>query len=268
MKERDAVEATVARWNHAAEPYGRFVRKWEVFREFADRLVGELPVDFDGVAVDIGAGTGLVSSRLLQRCPKARVWLAEPAEAMLALARELLGDSIEGAIRCSAEELSPDLPDFDAALSSAAMHMADLERTIATVAARLRPGGCFLFNLWGHSFDETASADRWSNWRQSAEEALRRHGHEDVKLPESRPVEPVSRGSIESWAEASGLRATAIRVEPAPVPAELSLDCASLFAGFLDGLSTIERDEVLTTARAIANPEPLALAMVRVRLDR
>ena len=268
MQQRSAFEATVARWNHAAEPYGRFVRKWEVFREFADRLVGELPTGFDGLAVDIGAGTGLVSSRLLRRCPRARVWLVEPAAAMLTLARELLGDSIEGALRCSAEELSPDLPDFDVALSSAAMHMADLEQVIATVAARLRPGGSFLFNLWGHSFDETASEDRWSTWRESALEALRHHGHVGVKLPEARSANPVSRRSIESWASANDLRASAIRVEPAAVPAELSLDCASLFAGFLDELSSPERDEVLATARAIANPEPLALAMVRVRLDR
>ena len=268
MKERDAFEATVARWNHAAEPYGRFIQKWVVFREFADRLVGEVPASFDGVAVDLGAGTGLVTARLLERCPRARVWLADPAEAMLVLARELLGDSIEGALRCSAEELAPELPDFDVALSSAAMHMADLERVIASVAARLRPGGCFLFNLWGHSFDETASADRWSTWRESALEALRRHGHHSVQLPESRPTRPVSRRSIEAWGVAAGLRATEIRVEPAPVPAELSLDCASLFAGFLADLSPAERDEVLTTARSIANPEPLELAMVRVRLDR
>lgn len=257
---------TVARWNAAARAYERFASTWAPFGEFADRLIDELPGTFDGVAVDVGAGTGLVAARLRARRPAARVWLVEPAEAMLAIARERLGDAIEGAVCATAEELSPRLPDFDAALSSAALHLADLERVIGAVARRLRPGGLFAFNLWGHSFAETAARGRWGAWRGVLDRALARHGHGVVRLPESAGESPVTRAEIEAWAAAAGLRAR-ITVDPLALPVGLSLDCAALFEGFLGALDPSEREAVLATARALGDSEATAATMVRVRLD-
>ena len=48
-----------------------------------------------GIALDIGGGSGLLAEHLLEKYPKARVTLVEPAEEMRALASRRLGNRIE-----------------------------------------------------------------------------------------------------------------------------------------------------------------------------
>lgn len=270
-----SLAATVARWDRAAAAYARFVAKWRVFTELADRLLDDVPIGFAGLALDLGAGTGLVSARLVRRFPEARVWLVEPSEAMLALARanlarEGLEERVAGTVRRPAEELgelAPALPRAELVVSSAALHLTDLERVVRAVRAVLRPGGRFLFNLWGHAFDATADPDGWNLWRATLGEALRRHGRSDVELPVRSARAPVARRSLERWSAAAGLRFAGLAVDTIAVPDELALDCAALFDGFLAPLAAAERERVLATARALAPTEARALTMVRVRLD-
>jgi trans-aconitate 2-methyltransferase len=90
--------------------------------------------------LDAGCGTGRVTALLLERVPDGRVVAVDGSEAMVAQARERLGNR--------AEVFATDLLDlevtepFDAILSTATFHwIADHERLFARLHAALRPGG-------------------------------------------------------------------------------------------------------------------------------
>lgn len=87
-------------WNSAA-----FAKRWDAEAEEinptrAEQLDVLLAVAQDGyrvgtAIVDLGAGSGLVEERLLERMPSASVVAVDTSPAMLALARERLGDRVE-----------------------------------------------------------------------------------------------------------------------------------------------------------------------------
>jgi len=100
-----------------------------------------------------------VTQKFIERFPKSKVYVTEPAERMLAIAKQNLsqfGDNILGYYMLPAEELEL-TEQVDVALCSAAMHLIESERAFNAVSNLLCSGGWFCFNLWYHSFDETAN---------------------------------------------------------------------------------------------------------------
>ena len=168
----ESIEDDIIRsWHERAHAYNKLIDRWPVFTQMVNRLLACMPEEFNGHALDIAGGSGLLSQHLLKKFPNARVTLVEPAENMRALALRRLGDQIE-IQNVTCDKLDTLNIIADAALCSAAFHLMDEQSTLPSVATALKPGAMFAVNLWGHSFDETATLDRKMNWTQFVDEAL------------------------------------------------------------------------------------------------
>jgi tRNA (cmo5U34)-methyltransferase len=96
--------------------------------------------------LDIGAGTGLLSAYVRSVLPDAQLTLLDAAPAMLAQARESLGDHNTRYVEGDLEEPLPQGP-WDAVVSALAIHHlgdAGKRDLFARVRAALRPGGVFV----------------------------------------------------------------------------------------------------------------------------
>lgn len=95
--------------------------------------------------LDLGAGTGLLTRRVLGAHPDARATLLDGAPAMLAEARKALGERVAYVV----DDLTHELPagPWDAVVSALAIHHLedpDKRTLFARVRAGLAPGGIFV----------------------------------------------------------------------------------------------------------------------------
>lgn len=144
-------------------PWQRWVDSWDrqqegyvLHREARFAAMFEvLAMTTDGpfTAVDLGAGPGSLSRRLLERFPQARVVAVDLDPVLLALGRHTLGDAggrlrwVEADLRAPGWPAEAGLDQVDAVLSSTALHylMAEeLTELYRRLAAVLRPGGVLL----------------------------------------------------------------------------------------------------------------------------
>jgi tRNA (cmo5U34)-methyltransferase len=96
--------------------------------------------------LDIGAGTGLLSGRVVEAFPDARIELLDASEPMLSEARERLGESVTAVHVADMADALPDGP-YDAIVSALAIHHlddADKRALSGQVHDRLRGGGVFV----------------------------------------------------------------------------------------------------------------------------
>lgn len=147
-------------WDARAKGYLAFTLRYPLFSLLADRLIALLPPRFRGSVLDLGVGSGLVSERLLERFPGARVHLLEPTPGMMALAQERLSGLVSGFYQDKAGEMGELGLRWDAVLCNAAFHLMEEKGVLASVARILQPGGLFGFNLWGHAFEATADLEQ------------------------------------------------------------------------------------------------------------
>lgn len=147
--ERERWRGWVRRWDAQQEVYiEQRERVFEVMLSLLRHLVGD-----DITVLDLAAGTGAISARLLTRCPQARSVAVDVDPVLLHLGRHAHGD-IDGRLRWVKADLTgPGWVDelgqdhFDAVLSATATHwlrppeLAELYRRLATLVA---PGGVFL----------------------------------------------------------------------------------------------------------------------------
>jgi tRNA (cmo5U34)-methyltransferase len=106
------------------------------------RLAGREPRE----VLDLGAGTGLLSARVLAAFPAARVHLLDGAEPMLAEARTMLGDRVAAVHVADMAGALPVGP-FDAVVSALAIHHlqdADKRGLFGRIHQVLAPGGVFV----------------------------------------------------------------------------------------------------------------------------
>lgn len=103
-------------------------------------VLGRLELRGDEDAVDAGCGPGRVTEKLIERLPQGSLLAVDGSEAMIAKARERLGDK--------ASYLVTDLSDLeleqpvDLVFSTATFHwILDHDRLFAHVRSALRPGG-------------------------------------------------------------------------------------------------------------------------------
>jgi len=132
-----------------AKPMNTGAREWdaETYDAVSDpqfdwgmEVLGRLELRGDEDALDAGCGSGRVSERLLELLPRGSLLAVDGSEAMIAKARERLGDR--------ASYLVADLSDLavkrpvDLVFSTATFHwIADHDRLFARVRAALKPGG-------------------------------------------------------------------------------------------------------------------------------
>lgn len=147
----------------------------------ADVLEGRLPERAD--VVDLGAGTGNLTRKLLRRYPRARLWALDGSSAMLGKARRALsrfGSRVRFLRRdFGRADWSRGLPPMDAAVSTGAVHHLDesgKSRLFAQVFRLLRPVGAVVVGdpVWPEDRALKSRNDRL--WAMSMERRLGRLG--------------------------------------------------------------------------------------------
>lgn len=108
--------------------------------EWGMSVLERLELRGDEVALDAGCGSGRVSAELAKRLPRGRLIAVDGSEAMIAKARERLGDRATYLV-VDLSELEVAEP-VDLIFSTATFHwIADHERLFARLHAALAPGG-------------------------------------------------------------------------------------------------------------------------------
>jgi trans-aconitate 2-methyltransferase len=124
-------------------------REWDAetydalaFPQFAwgVEVVERLELSGSETVLDAGCGSGRVSAELLKRLPEGRLIAVDGSEAMIAKARERLGDDVTYLV-ADLSELALEEP-VDLIFSTATFHwIVDHERLFARLHAALRPAG-------------------------------------------------------------------------------------------------------------------------------
>ncbi|HXQ89327.1 MAG TPA: methyltransferase domain-containing protein [Solirubrobacterales bacterium] len=140
------------------EPMNTGAREWDAETydavsdpqfEWGMEVLKRLELRGDEVAVDAGCGSGRVTAELAERLPGGRVIAVDGSEAMVAKARERLGDRA-GYLVSDLVELQLDEP-VDLVFSTATLHwIPDHERLFQRLRAALKPGGRLVAQCGGH----------------------------------------------------------------------------------------------------------------------
>jgi trans-aconitate 2-methyltransferase len=108
--------------------------------EWGMEVLDRLELQGDETVLDAGCGSGRVTAELLKRVPNGRLLAVDGSEAMIAKARERLGEGVEYLVADLAE-LELERP-VDLIFSTATFHwIADHDRLFRRLHAALRPGG-------------------------------------------------------------------------------------------------------------------------------
>lgn len=108
--------------------------------EWGIEVLERLELRGDEDAIDAGCGSGRVTERLLSRLPDGHLIAVDGSEAMVAKARQRVGEGVDYVVADLAE-LELDSP-VDLVFSTATFHwLPDHERLFARLRAALRPGG-------------------------------------------------------------------------------------------------------------------------------
>jgi trans-aconitate 2-methyltransferase len=116
--------------------------------EWGIEVLERLELSGDEVAVDAGCGSGRVTAELARRLPRGRLIAVDGSEAMIAKARERLGDDVAFLV---ADLSELELPEpVDLIFSTATFHwIPDHERLFQRLHAALRPGGRLIAQCGG-----------------------------------------------------------------------------------------------------------------------
>jgi trans-aconitate 2-methyltransferase len=134
---------------HPTGPMNSGPREWdaETYDEISDpqfswgmEVLERLELRGDEAALDAGCGSGRVSEQLLRRLPGGRLIAVDASEAMIAKARERLGERVAYSVQ-DLSVLQLDEP-VDLVFSTATFHwILDHDRLFARLHAALAPGG-------------------------------------------------------------------------------------------------------------------------------
>ena len=117
--------------------------------EMARPVLERLPLGGDETVLDAGCGSGRVTELLLDRLPRGRVIAVDADAAMVAQARERLGDRAEVVLQDLLELTVPE--PVEAVFSTATFHwIPDHETLFARLRAALKPGGRLVAQCGGH----------------------------------------------------------------------------------------------------------------------
>jgi len=133
------------------ENYDRFLGPF-IFEPYAENLVNRLELGANANVLEVACGTGIVTRRLAQRLPRGgRLTATDLNEPMLAYARGK-NPGLAGIAWRTADAAALPFPDesFDAVVCQFGLMFVPDKAAAAREARRvLRPGGTFLFNVWG-----------------------------------------------------------------------------------------------------------------------
>lgn len=148
------------RFSRAAHSYDKYAH---VQRQAADWLMRALPEE-PRTILEIGCGTGNLTTLLAQRFPAARITALDFAETMVDQARAKVGGAEHVHFRCEDGEgfIATTAERYDLVVSNATLQwFKDLPATFGHLAHLLTPGGMVALSLFGPgSFQELAAAMR------------------------------------------------------------------------------------------------------------
>ena len=121
--------------------------------------------------LDTGAGPGAIVELARARCAGTEYWIADPSEAMRAMAAARLGLPAEHVLTCGSADL-PEVGRFDVITAVQCHHygdMADRERAVARCRDLLVPGGALVVfeNVRAESErGQELQRARWAAWQR------------------------------------------------------------------------------------------------------
>jgi trans-aconitate 2-methyltransferase len=239
-----------------AATYDRVADPQEAWgRQVLDRL----ELDGDETVLDAGCGSGRVTELLVERLPRGRVIGVDASPAMIARARERLGDR---AVLIARDLLDLDLEaEVDAIFSSATFHwIREHDRLFARLATALRPGGRMEAQCGGignvaeflRTVDAVSGDERFAPYLRGV--------HENWNF--------ASPGDTEGRLVRAGFVAVSCWLEPSPqVPSYPRGYLRSVCLGpHLERLPP-EAREPFATAVLESQPQPLTLDYVRLNIS-
>jgi tRNA (cmo5U34)-methyltransferase len=163
---------------HKADEYESEVRKTIPFHDEIVRTAIDVTLAAKTPArwLDTGCGPGKLVELARERAPKTEFWMADPSEAMLAIARRRVPDA--RFLSCASADL-PEGEPFDAITAVQCHHYGDAEarlRAVTRCRDRLAPGGTLVvFENVRAETDEghALQRERWAEFqrRQGRDEA-------------------------------------------------------------------------------------------------
>lgn len=244
------------------------LREWEAgtyqrvsvpHEEWAEAVLGRLPLRGGETVLDAGCGTGRATRMLIERLPRGRVIGVDGSTAMIAKVREVLRPRDEAFVADLTElELAEPV---DAVLSSAVFHwISDHERLFERLRAALPPGGRLAAQCGGAgNIDELRETTRQIAAEQPYAEHL-------ADLQE--PWNYATAEETEARLRAAGFGEVRCWLAPWEVipPEPFEFLRAICLAPYLDPLPEDLRKPFVDAALA-AEGEPLRLRYVRLNID-
>jgi ubiquinone/menaquinone biosynthesis C-methylase UbiE len=203
----------------SGDSYDRFVGRYS--RKLAPQLIAFAGLKPGMRALDVGCGSGLLTSALADRLGAASVAAADPSEPLLAACAERVpGADVR---RASAEELPWRDESFDAVLSQLVLNFVDDADTAVTEMCRIvKAGGTVASCTWDYA---------------GGMRMLRTFWETAVELDPTAPTEHAMRYSSEEELASLWERRDLDDVETAPLEVEVGYrDFADLWSGFMLGV--------------------------------
>jgi SAM-dependent methyltransferase len=153
----------LVRFAASADAYDRFMGRYSVglapsFASFASVAAGQR-------VLEVGCGTGALTTELVQRLGASSVAAVDPSEQFAAAARER-NPGVEVQV-AAAEELPFRQDEFDTALAQLVVHfMDDPVRGLAEMARVVRRTGVVAACVWDHAGNQTPLAPFWQAVRE------------------------------------------------------------------------------------------------------
>jgi SAM-dependent methyltransferase len=135
-------------WVGAA--YEVFMGRWS--RPLARVFVAWLQPKPSGHWLEVGCGTGALTSTVCKLCEPASIVACDPSAPFIEHAREHLADPRASFVVAGAESLPLRDGGFDAAVSGLVLNfLPDPGKALASIRARLRPGGTVAAYVWDYA---------------------------------------------------------------------------------------------------------------------
>jgi SAM-dependent methyltransferase len=132
----DAYEAYMGRWSR---PLARAFVEW-------------LHPQSSAYWLEVGCGTGALTSTICGLCEPASIIACDPSEPFIAYARTNLSDARASFVVAGAEALPRREGGFDAAVSGLVLNfLPDPGEAVASIRERLRPGGTLAAYVWDYA---------------------------------------------------------------------------------------------------------------------
>jgi SAM-dependent methyltransferase len=159
----------------SADAYGRFMGRFS--RPLAETFVDLVGVDPRRRVLDVGCGSGALTSVLVTRAGLDRVSAVDPSESFVDVVRSAYPTM--DVRRCAAESLPFADGSFDVVLAQLVVHfMTDPVLGISEMARTTAPGGVVAASVWDHAGGKGPLAAFWSAVR-----SLDPTAHDESDLP-------------------------------------------------------------------------------------